>query len=84
MLTAFLGLSEARSISSHSSGKALHVGNVVAPHSVEPNLLNRSFQEMTDNPMKEGSKTHAIIMNTRKRKGLKIELPVFENYYDKL
>merc|ERR1712013_786556 len=40
--------------------------------------------EMTDNPMKEGSKTYNIIMETRKRKGLKVELPVFENYYDKL
>jgi len=39
---------------------------------------------MPYNPMKEGTKTYDIIMATRKRKGLKVELPVFENYYDKL
>jgi len=49
-----------------------------------PQCVFDHWAEMTDNPMKEGSKTHTIIMETRKRKGLKIELPVFENYYDKL
>ncbi|KAL5257171.1 hypothetical protein ACHWQZ_G012192 [Mnemiopsis leidyi] len=49
-----------------------------------PQCVFDHWAEMTDNPMKEGSKTHTIIMGTRKRKGLKIELPVFDNYYDKL
>lgn len=49
-----------------------------------PQCVFDHWAEMPDNPMKEGTKTHTIIMKTRKRKGLKVELPVFENYFDKL
>ena len=49
-------------------------------------LLTRflSPQSLPSDPMNEGSQAHGIVMATRKRKGLKYELPVFENYYDKL
>jgi len=39
---------------------------------------------MQSDPLEEDSKTYKIIMDTRKRKGLKIELPNLENYLDKM
>ena len=34
--------------------------------------------------MEEGSQANRIVMDVRKRKGLKMELPDFGDYYDKL
>lgn len=49
-----------------------------------PQCVFDHWQELPSDPMEEGSKAYVIVMDTRKRKGLKIELPEFENYYDKL
>jgi elongation factor 2 len=35
-------------------------------------------------PMKEGSKGYDLMINIRRRKGLREEAPVFADYYDKL
>lgn len=39
---------------------------------------------MPIDPLEEGSKTWDIMMDIRKRKGLKIEPPDLDNYLDKL
>jgi len=49
-----------------------------------PQCVFDHWQELPSDPMSEGSKAFDIVMETRKRKGLKIELPDFDNYYDKL
>jgi len=49
-----------------------------------PQCVFDHWQEMPSSPMQEGSQVHGIVMATRKRKQLKLEMPQFENYYDKL
>lgn len=39
---------------------------------------------LPSDPLQEGTQAYKIVMETRKRKGCKIELPEFDNYYDKL
>jgi len=49
-----------------------------------PQCVFDHWAEMPYDPMNEGTQTYKIVMETRKRKGLKYELPDFNNYYDKL
>lgn len=35
-------------------------------------------------PLREGSPAHGVVMKCRERKGLKLELPVFMDYYDRI
>jgi len=49
-----------------------------------PQCVFDHWAEMPYDPMQEGTQTYKIVMETRKRKGLKYELPDFNNYYDKL
>jgi elongation factor 2 len=49
-----------------------------------PQCVFDHWENMNDDPFKEGSKTHAIIMAIRKRKALKEEIPKLDDYYDKL
>ena len=49
-----------------------------------PQMVFDHWETMQADPMKEGTQTYEIIMEVRKRKGLKIELPVLGNYEDKL
>jgi len=37
-----------------------------------------------DDPFEEDSKGQKIVLDIRKRKGLKVEMPKFEKFYDKL
>merc|ERR1712062_345256 len=51
-----------------------------------PQCVFDHWAEMASDPIdpKNETKAKSIILATRQRKGLKVELPVFENYYDKL
>lgn len=39
---------------------------------------------MPGTPLEKGSKMEQLVQDIRKRKGLKIEIPALDNYYDKL
>jgi elongation factor 2 len=49
-----------------------------------PQCVFDHWEVMNDDPMKDGSKTNAIILAIRKRKSLKEEVPKLDDYYDKL
>lgn len=49
-----------------------------------PQCVFDHWAQMPSSPMDEGSQTNAIVMTTRKRKGLKDSMPDFNDYYDKL
>jgi len=48
-----------------------------------PQMKFSHWKEMPGDPMKEGTPAYIALMKTRKRKGLKVELPIFADYYDK-
>jgi len=47
-------------------------------------MIFSHWQVITGDPFDEGSMSNKIVMDVRKRKGLKMVLPVFGDYYDKL
>jgi len=49
-----------------------------------PQMKFSHWKEMPGDPMKEGTLAYTSVMKTRRRKGMKEELPVFNDYYDKL
>jgi len=49
-----------------------------------PQMKFSHWKAMIGDPMKSGTPAYATLMNTRKRKGLKEELPIFNDYFDKL
>ena len=49
-----------------------------------PQCVFDHWQILQGNPLEAGTKPNQIILDTRKRKGLKIEVPVLDNYFDKL
>jgi len=49
-----------------------------------PQCVFDHWQVVQSDPYEQGSKTYDIIMKTRKRKGLKLELPDINDYVDKL
>lgn len=49
-----------------------------------PQMKFSHWQIMSGNPMIDGSPAFEIMMKTRKRKGLKVEMPDFKDYYDKI
>eukprot|EP00300_Choanocystis_sp_HF-7_P036285 c52126_g1_i1.p1 GENE.c52126_g1_i1~~c52126_g1_i1.p1 ORF type:complete len:840 (-),score=198.74 c52126_g1_i1:28-2547(-) len=49
-----------------------------------PQCVFDHWEILNDDPLTEGSKAYTIMMDTRKRKGLKDELPPLDNYLDKL
>jgi len=49
-----------------------------------PQLIFSHWQEVNGCPYDEGSQAQKIVLDVRKRKGMKIELPKFNDYYDKL
>jgi elongation factor 2 len=49
-----------------------------------PQCVFDHWAEMKDDPLEEGSKTNQLVLDVRKRKGLKVALPELDNYYDKL
>lgn len=42
------------------------------------------WENMNGDPLEVGSRGHDVVMAVRKRKGLKPEIPKFEEYNDKL
>lgn len=49
-----------------------------------PQCVFDHWQVLQGNPLEAGTKPNQVILETRKRKGLKIEVPVLDNYFDKL
>ncbi|KAJ3333793.1 Elongation factor 2 [Blyttiomyces sp. JEL0837] len=49
-----------------------------------PQCVLDHWQIMNGSPLDKGSKTEEIILGVRKRKGLKVEIPKFDEFYDKL
>ncbi|KAJ3197478.1 Elongation factor 2 [Irineochytrium annulatum] len=49
-----------------------------------PQCVMDHWQLMNGSPLDKGSKLEEMVQNVRKRKGLKVEIPGVENYYDKL
>jgi len=49
-----------------------------------PQMKFSHWQYVSGDPMKEGTPGHTIMMNIRKRKGLKDEVPNFNDFYDKI
>merc|ERR1711971_1035671 len=49
-----------------------------------PQMKFSHWKKVSGNPLSEGSSAHKILMETRKRKGLKTSLPQFGDYYDKV
>jgi len=49
-----------------------------------PQCVFDHWQVIQTDPYEQGSKTYDIVMKTRKRKGLKLELPDVNDYIDKL
>jgi len=49
-----------------------------------PQCVFDHWQTISADPMEAGSKANEIMLETRKRKGLKVELPELSNYLDKL
>ncbi|KAI8848977.1 elongation factor 2 [Chytridium lagenaria] len=49
-----------------------------------PQCVFDHWQLMNGSPIEAGNKTNEIMLAVRKRKGLKVEMPKLEDYYDKL
>jgi len=49
-----------------------------------PQMKFSHWKEMPGDPMKEGTQAYVALMKTRKRKGLKEQLPSFNDYFDKI
>jgi len=49
-----------------------------------PQMKFSHWQHVNGDPMKEGTPAYEIMMNIRKRKGLKEEPPAFGDFYDKI
>eukprot|EP00232_Nephroselmis_pyriformis_P003013 CAMPEP_0182912602 /NCGR_PEP_ID=MMETSP0034_2-20130328/37590_1 /TAXON_ID=156128 /ORGANISM="Nephroselmis pyriformis, Strain CCMP717" /LENGTH=851 /DNA_ID=CAMNT_0025049277 /DNA_START=20 /DNA_END=2575 /DNA_ORIENTATION=+ len=49
-----------------------------------PQCMFDHWDIMQADPMKDGSQAHQLVLDIRKRKGLKVELPILGDYEDKL
>jgi len=49
-----------------------------------PQMIFSHWQQVNGNPYQDGSQANKIIIDVRKRKGLKDSLPDFNDYYDKM
>jgi elongation factor 2 len=49
-----------------------------------PQMIFSHWQEVNGNPFEGDNQAKTIVLDVRKRKGLKVELPDFNDYYDKL
>jgi len=49
-----------------------------------PQMIFSHWQALSGDPLEEGSQVNNIVHEVRKRKGLKDELPAFNDYYDKI
>jgi elongation factor 2 len=49
-----------------------------------PQCVFDHWEPMNDDPLTEGSKTNVLVQDIRKRKGLAVEIPPLDKYFDKL
>jgi len=49
-----------------------------------PQMKFSHWQPINGDPMEKGTQAYEIMMSVRKRKGLKEEIPIFNDYYDKI
>jgi elongation factor 2 len=49
-----------------------------------PQCVFDHWEEMSGNPLEEGSKANVLVESIRKRKGLKPGVPALDNFVDKL
>lgn len=49
-----------------------------------PQMIFSHWAPVNGNPLEEGTQANKICLDVRKRKGLKMEVPKFNDYYDKL
>lgn len=49
-----------------------------------PQCVFSHWSELSDDPFEKGSKSQEIVLNIRKRKGMKVEMPSVYDYLDKL
>jgi len=49
-----------------------------------PQMKFDHWEACTGSPLKEGSLAYNVVKKTRKRKGLKEEMPEFGDYYDRI
>merc|ERR1712027_157253 len=49
-----------------------------------PQMKFDHWERANGNPMKEGSPANLVLMKSRERKGLKMQLPEFTDYYDRV
>jgi len=49
-----------------------------------PQMIFSHWQKFECDPLSEGSQSNNLLLEVRKRKGLKQEVPVFTDYYDKI
>lgn len=49
-----------------------------------PQMIFDKWQLLNGNPMEDNTQANTVVLAARKRKGLKMELPLFGDYYDKL
>jgi len=49
-----------------------------------PQMMFSHWQKMNGDPLEDGSQANEVALNVRERKGLKVEMPEFADYYDKV
>lgn len=49
-----------------------------------PQMVFSHWSQVNGDPFSDGSLANTIVMDVRKRKGMKLELPDFKEYYDKI
>jgi len=49
-----------------------------------PQCVFDHWEILNDDPLEEGSKAYQLLLDIRKRKGLKVQLPLLDDYLDKL
>lgn len=49
-----------------------------------PQMIFSHWQVLNGDPMEDGSQSNKVVMEVRQRKGLKLEKPEFNDYYDKM
>lgn len=68
---------------SESFGFTEHLRSVTGG-SAFPQCVFSHWSELGDDPFEKDSKTQQIVLDIRKRKGLKVEMPLLADYLDKL
>jgi len=68
---------------SESFGFTAHLRSLTSGKAF-PQCVFDHWSTIDNDPLEEGSKSNKIILDTRKRKNLKVEIPSLDAYMDKL